>query len=172
MYRASFRDREGRTVVVMRPAKQARSPFYKVLSLSVFSFRKPLLSVSFVQNSSVYCFQISEYIIPWRTYTVPCILFGECNPQPAWRSRENDLADRLHRMDNGKCCAHKDCPRNCKHPAKSLPWEADHCISIQSPKSIRSVLEGKVCRSSPVFGFLGNNLKQTTCTIKRTTHRR
>jgi hypothetical protein len=33
-------------------------------------------------------------------------------------------------------------------------------------------LEGKVCRSSPVFGFLGNNLKQTTCTIKRTTHRR
>lgn len=55
------------------------------------------------------------------------------------------------------------------------------------PKSISSLLEGKVCRSSPILSmylvntmgvatsqvprFSGNNLIQSTCTIKRT-HRR
>jgi hypothetical protein len=105
----------------------------------------------------------------------------------ACRSRENGMSDRLHRKNNGKCCARKDCPRNYKYPTKPLPREVGYCFSIQSPKSISSLLEGKVCRSSPILSmylvntmgvatsqvprFSGNNLIQSTCTIKRT-HRR
>jgi hypothetical protein len=37
------------------------------------------------------------------------------------------------RMNNGKCCAHNDCPRNCKHHTKPLPsagWPLPFRITV------------------------------------------
>ncbi|ONM52004.1 hypothetical protein ZEAMMB73_Zm00001d019037, partial [Zea mays] len=61
----------------------------------------------------------------------------------ACRPRENGLADQLHKKNNGKCCARKYCLRICKHSTKPLPREVGHSFSIQSPKSISSLLEAK-----------------------------